>query len=462
METRVEDTIEKYHMIPKDATVIVGLSGGADSVALAHFLYLRQQAMQFTLIAVHLNHGLRGAEAERDEIFVSGLCRSWNVPLHIRHVDVKKEAQLAGEGEEECGRRLRYLFFNELADSQYPGARIATAHTFSDNMETILFHIVRGTGLRGLCGIPPVRGNVIRPCIDCIRDEIEAYCKKENLSYVTDSTNFEHEYARNRLRLDIMPLLYQMNPSLAHSMRRMLSSVREDENYLQSLAQEAYASAYCQYGYRVAALKELPEPVLNRIIQMAVLEKTGHAADFESVNRVKELLKGRNNTQIAGGCYVRLRKGMLEFISGHKENTFFEQVVSENFNELPSGSLKITLYQQDAKNNFKKINKNLLTNCIDCDKIRGKMITRSRKDGDSYRIFARNCTKTLKKLFNEAGIAPEQRDSVPVVCDDEGILWVYGFGAAERCAVREDTQRLYLLDFQEKQDVQGIFDRFLE
>ncbi len=453
METKAENTMRKYHMIPKGSAVIIGLSGGADSVALAHFLYVRQQALNFKLIAAHLNHGLRGEEADRDEVFVSDLCRNWNVPLHICHANIKKEAQASGEGEEECGRRLRYLFFEELASRKYPDARIATAHTLSDNMETILFHLVRGTGLHGLCGIPPVRENIIRPLIDCTREEIEAYCQKEHLSYITDSTNLERCYARNKIRLDIIPLLVQMNPSLAQGMCRMVSSLREDDTYLWEIAKETYEKAKCSQGLRAEFLRQLPESVQNRVLQKMVTEQTGCAAEYESICRIKKVLLTGGSTQITGGYCIRLRKRFLEFVLQVKKTGDFEQNMVIGRNVFPHGGLSVQIIRRDSENNFKKINKNLLTNCIDCDKIRGKMIVRNRRDGDSYRIAKRGCTKSLKKLFNEAGIAPEKRASIPVVCDDEGILWVYGFGAAERCAVDEDTERFYLLAFQYQQEM---------
>lgn len=451
METRAEHTIEKYHMIPKGSTVIIGLSGGADSVALAHFLYLRRQALGFTLAAAHLNHGLRGEEAARDEAFVADLCRGWQIPLHIRHADVKKEIGQSGEGEEECGRRLRYAFFNQLAVEAYPGALIATAHTLNDTMETILFHMVRGTGLQGLCGIPPVRGRIIRPLIDCTRAEIEAYCERFGLSYVTDSTNAERCYARNRLRLDVLPQFMQMNPSLPQAMRRMVASLREDNDYLRELAQGAYANARCGSGLRSEALKSLAEPVLNRVIQAAVKEQTGSAADYESVGRIKRALSTGESTQIFGGYDVRLRKGVLEFVCKAEKRADFERTLSVGENELPFGVVFVQPYEE-FENIFKKINKNLLTNCIDCDRIRGKMIIRNRRNGDSYRIRQRGCTKSLKKLFNEAGVPPEKRADIPVVCDEDGILWVHGFGAAERCAVSEGTKRFLALDFQPKQE----------
>lgn len=442
METKALATVQKYEMLPRGCTVVLGLSGGADSIALADFLDKIQQPFGFVLTAAHLNHGLRGEEADRDEHFVSAFCRERKIPLTIRRMAVRQEAAKHGESEEACGRRLRYQFFQELAGACQHGI-VATAHTFSDSMETVLFHMARGCGLHGLCGIPAVRGNIIRPLIDCTREEIEAYCRKYSLPFMTDSSNSSAKYARNRLRMDAIPALRSVNPELSQSFHRMVTSLWEDEQYLSESAEKALTQAKVSQGYLISALEGLPAPLLNRAIMALVKEKTGDSADFQTVGRIRGILSG-GSTQISGGFTVRARKGVLEFPSSSVSGLPFPVFLSEGVNNIPSGKLKVSVYEHKKLFISQNVNKNLLTNCIECDKIIGKMTVRSRLPGDRYRPLFRHCTKTLKQLFNEAGIPPEKRGGIPVVCDDEGILWVAGFGVASRASVEEGKRMLYL------------------
>lgn len=433
-ETKFKAAVKKYNMLPQGSTVVLGLSGGADSVALADLLYRFQSDLGFTLTAAHLNHGLRGEEADRDQRFVEAFCREREISLTVRRVNVRAEAEKSGEGEEECGRRLRYALFEELA-SGFENGVVATAHTLSDNLETVLLHMSRGCGLHGLCGIPPVRGNVVRPLIDCTRAEVEAYCEQRGLDYITDSTNFSQKYARNRLRMDCVPAMRSVNPGLEQAFCRMLTALREDERYLSEAAEQALKRAEVPGGYSAAALMQLPASLLNRALITAVRQKTGVTPDFETVCRICDILSG-GSAQTAGGFKLRVRRGVLEFPHASEKTAPFNLPASVGINKIPSGKLKITVYDDKKLFITQNVNKNLLTNCISYDKIIGKMTVRSRLPGDSYRVFKRGCTKTLRQLFNEAGIPPEKRGGIPVLCDEKGILWVGGFGVAERAAVQ--------------------------
>ena len=177
MEAKVFKTIQKYHMLSSEDVVLVALSGGADSMALLYFLY---KNCNYKLYAAHINHNLRGEESDGDEEFVKTCCKNLKIELFILNADVKKEAQCKGFSIEQAARSIRYDFLEKTAEGLH--AKIATAHTLSDNMETVLFNLVRGTGIKGLCGIPPVRNNIIRPLLECTRAEIEEYCAKNNFS----------------------------------------------------------------------------------------------------------------------------------------------------------------------------------------------------------------------------------------------------------------------------------------
>ena len=243
MEAKVFKTIQKYHMLSSEDVVLVALSGGADSMALLYFLY---KNCNYKLYAAHINHNLRGEESDGDEEFVKTCCKNLKIELFILNADVKIEAQCKGFSIEQAARSIRYDFLEKTAEGLH--AKIATAHTLSDNMETVLFNLVRGTGIKGLCGIPPVRNNIIRPLLECTRAEIEEYCAKNNLSYVIDSTNTDTKYNRNFIRHKIIPALYQINPSFDIGVNRLTEGLRNDEDYLSELA-NAHIK---QYNYQIA------------------------------------------------------------------------------------------------------------------------------------------------------------------------------------------------------------------
>ena len=251
MIDKIKAAIQQYNMLGQGDSVTVALSGGADSVALFHAMIDLREELDLVISACHVNHNLRGEESDKDEVFVRDLCGRLQVPIAVRSVDVKS-IRKKHQSTEETAREARYGFFAEI-----PG-KIATAHTASDNAETVLLNLIRGTGLKGLCGIPPVRGKHIRPLILCERRDIEDFCRSRGLRYVTDSTNLSDEFTRNKIRLSLFPLINEINPSFTNCVTRMSGILREDSDFLESLTQRG--------DYSVKTLKSLEKPLLNRII----------------------------------------------------------------------------------------------------------------------------------------------------------------------------------------------------
>ena len=224
--------VEKYNMLSPGAAVIAAVSGGADSMAMLLFLMKISERYSLSLTVAHVNHGLRGEEARRDEEYVRSFCEKNSLRFEVLHADVATLAKQSGETCEECGRRVRYEFFESIDKN----AKIATAHTASDNAETMLFNLARGSSLKGLCGIPPVRGNIIRPLIFCTREDIEVFCRENSLDFVTDSTNLTLDYSRNKIRHIAVPALKEINSAfeenashflrMQHLMRISLSAKR--------------------------------------------------------------------------------------------------------------------------------------------------------------------------------------------------------------------------------------------
>ena len=218
------ETARRYSMLSHGDAIVAGLSGGVDSVALLHWLCSIREEYKLNLSAAHLNHGLRGEESDGDEAFCRELCEALSVPLYVKRIDLSGLVA----GVEEAGRNARYAFFGEF------GRKIALAHTLSDRMETFLMNVGRGSALRGLCSIPSIRGQIVRPLIECSRVQVEEYCAANNLSYRTDSTNADTGYRRNYIRSEVMPLLaWEVRP-----LRRMFRCLEADEAYLSEEAKQ--------------------------------------------------------------------------------------------------------------------------------------------------------------------------------------------------------------------------------
>lgn len=273
-----------YRMIERGNAVVAALSGGADSVSLLHALKQLSEQLGIEVSACHINHHIRGEESDRDMRFCEELCDTLHIPLVIREANVT-ELQQKHESLEECARRVRYDFFAEVSE----GRKLATAHNSNDCAETVLLNMMRGTGLKGLCGVPPVRGNIIRPLIYCTRAEVEEYCSANGLSWVTDSTNLNVDYTRNKIRHIILPEMLKINGSLFSTMNRMEHSLRSDSDFLEEMAAQRLEEARCPGGYSAPMLAELPAPLQSRAIRM-IFSAGGIEPSALRINTAAEIL----------------------------------------------------------------------------------------------------------------------------------------------------------------------------
>lgn len=295
-----------HGMAEKGDAVVAALSGGADSVSLLYALKELSGELGITVSACHVNHHLRGEESDSDMRFCEKLCERLDIPIVVREVDVKS-LQQKHESLEECARRVRYDFFAEVSQ----GKRLATAHTANDSAETVLLNLMRGTGLKGLCGIPPVRGNIIRPIIYCTRDEVEEYCRSRGLSWVTDRTNLSTDYTRNKIRHIILPEMLKINGSLYSTVTRMEKSLREDSDFLEGMAVQALEEARQPGGWSASALAALPKPVQSRAIRL-IFAKGGIEPSALRINTAAEILAaGRGKFNPCRGKFFVVRRGVV-------------------------------------------------------------------------------------------------------------------------------------------------------
>lgn len=314
----VLNAANEYDMLTHGDAVAVALSGGADSVSLLLALKALESELGISVSACHVNHNLRGAESDGDMHFCEELCSRLGVTLRVASIDVRS-AQQKHESLEECARRLRYDFFESVCNELGENAKIATAHNANDNAETVILNLCRGTGLKGLCGIPPVRGRFIRPLINCTRADVESFLKEAGESYVIDSTNLCDDYTRNKIRHIILPEMEKINGSLLTAFSRMDSTLRADNDYLEELAQQALLEAKSGRGYDAMLLHQLPLPIKSRAIKR-ILSDGGIEPSALRINTALSLLIKRSaRFNPCRDRFFTIRKGVcfVETIEQH-------------------------------------------------------------------------------------------------------------------------------------------------
>ncbi|NLX92653.1 MAG: tRNA lysidine(34) synthetase TilS [Clostridiales bacterium] len=441
MIDKVISTIEQYKMLKRGTTVVVALSGGADSMALLFVLNMIKDRYGISLMAAHVNHCLRGDESDRDEKFVIDYCTKNNIRVESKKIDVAEAARQNRESIEQCGRRVRYEYFDSLSKN----AIVATAHTLSDSLETILFNLARGTTLKGLCGIPPIRNNIVRPLIECTRPEIDEFCKNNNIPYVHDSTNFDDLYTRNHIRLNIIPQLDRINPKYYDAVLRCTKSLLQDEEYLNNLSEELVRDAVIEKGFNAAVLLGSHPAIRKRALWAIIHQTTGTPPDNKNIEAVDLLLKEDGTLQIHNGIVVEVKAGVLFFPLIEKIELPWCYDLTEKRYTLFSKSFEIKVVNKKDLENIQIVHNNILDNCFDYDKINGNAVIRSRVEGDSIRLKNRNCTKSIKKLFNEHAIPIAQRNRIALIADDSGVLWVDGIGVSQRCEITDDTKNILVV-----------------
>lgn len=471
MKDKCRLAMERFHMLSQGDCVIVGLSGGADSCALLHYLCALREELSLHITAVHINHMIRGEEAERDAAFAEQFCQKLCVAFHLYSKNIPEIAREKGIGLEQCGREVRYQIFQE--EARKTGAKIATAHTLSDSVETVLFHIIRGCSLNGLKGIPPVRGNIIRPLILCDRSDIEAYCGKHSIGYMTDSTNLTTDYARNKIRLQILPLMREINPSVNEAVGRLAEAARADDDFIGGLSELA-ADDYLQNGNPDGLFSSRP-PVASRALVKICEDKLHISPEQKHVAAmVQSLGRGAGSVNLPGDCIFSVKNGSVSFfkktdvaanadfcknwsvpfVTGEIITPCGQKINSRIIDKNKYNGL-CDINEKSNENNDEKVFKN----CLDYDKIKTARF-RFRREGDQFRMMGRGNTKSLKKLYNEKKIPPALRPRIPLLESDGVVAWICGIGAAEGYKVTLATQRVLYINA-EMQDIiyqGGILD----
>lgn len=431
----------RYNMPLFGRTVAVGVSGGTDSMALLNVLLELKDEFGMNIIACHVNHGIRGETADRDEKFVAEVCKRLGVDVRILRADVPGTAKKMHLGVEECGRRIRYDFFNSVADDVI----IATAHTLSDRSETLLLNIARGASVKGLCSIPAVRGNIVRPLIDCTRADIEKYCSDNSIEFVTDETNFEDIYSRNRIRLNVIPELKKLNPSLERAFMRLISNAEEENGFMNGFSREILGKVKLKDGYNARLLNDEHPAVRKRVIFEIINNETGIAPEAVHVEQVDKILQG-GRTEIIGDTVVEVKNGVMKINPPKEEIADWEFDFDSLSAEIPFGKIRGEIIH---RNNL-PLKQSVHNKVLDYDSIVGHSVLRNRRPGDKMKLAGSSCTKTLKKLFNEKHV--ENRNCAAILADEAGICWVQGLGCADRCKIKPETDKILIIGEDKQND----------
>lgn len=434
MLNRVTATVEKYGLLEKGDSVIVALSGGADSTALLSVLTSLKEKYNLSVYAAHINHNIRGEEAKRDENFCKILCKKFNTELFVKSVDVPTLAKQQKISEELCGRNVRYAFFEEL--SQKLGAKVATAHTASDNAETLIFNIARGASVAGLAAIPPKRGNIIRPLIEFSREDIESYCETQRLEYVTDSTNLADDYTRNYIRHNIMPCLKKLNPSFERTALGLSESARESADFIKKCSENALNDCKCDFGYDCKKLLKLDKAVLKEIL--FILLKNNNYSSYperKTILLLCEIIKNGGSVELSKQCTAVSKQGILRFVCSENSADFKEIPLKNNMTFSYDGKTYTV-----SKITEKSTNQN---NLVAAKWLNENAVFRTRRAGDRFTYPDRTVTKPLRKVFNEQKIPSEIRDRLLLLAVSDTVLWCERLGVSLQ-GKADDTENLLI------------------
>lgn len=454
MKDEVLTTIRENHMFNKGDKVVLGVSGGPDSICLLHMLHEMRKDLGITLVAAHINHGLRGLDADEDERYVEDFCKNLGVEVYSTKVDLHQISKDRNLSCESAGREVRYEFFRNVL-GKTNAQKIALAHNANDVAETMLMRMMRGTGLEGLVGIKPVRDNIyVRPLINAKRDEIEKYCIDNNLRPRIDKTNLENIYTRNKVRLELIPYIREnFNEDIISVLNRLSDIVAKDNDFIQRQAEEKLRM-YCeQYEQKVIILSEaftLHEALLARIIRRALQMVSGNLNNFEKnhIYQVMDLHNKQNGKmiQLPNGIAAVNDYGKIEIHRVEekekgidKKKDSYDLHMGVNHIEDMNLLVHMRVLEKEENMNFKASDD---VKYFDFDKFNGSVILRFRKNGDKFAPLGMKGSKKLKDIFIDMKIPTHMRDDVPLICVDEQIAWIVGIRVSERFKIERKTKKI--------------------
>jgi len=465
MLRRIEEFVLRNHMIEKEDRFVLGVSGGADSVCLFYVMQELKQKYNIEMVVVHVNHGIRGEAADKDEQFVRELCEKHKVIFECVHVDVKKIAREQRLSEEEAGRQVRYQAFAKAME-RYGCNKIAVAHNRNDQSETVLLNLFRGSGLKGMSGIDAVRGKIVRPLLHTGRAEIENYLKDLGIQYQNDLSNFEDVYTRNKVRLNVLPYVEkEINTKAVEHIAQTAEIMSELHDFLQYEVESLYEQVVHTSGDEVYITKQLfcnRHVILQKeLLRRIIFELAGKSRDIE----VSHIISILNMIEKGTGkkvdlpynleCLTEYDKLVLRKKRGNLRHVPFElqiELKEKGVYSIPNTEQFLEYEILNVDNNkgytldkIKAIPKNDYTKCFDYDKIKNTVLLRNRKTGDFFQCNSMGSKKKIKEYFINEKIPVEQRDGIQLLADGNHIMWIVGYRISEYYKVDNQTSKILIV-----------------
>jgi len=445
--SRVTGTIERHSMIEPRDHIGVAVSGGIDSVALLDILISLRQELNITLIVLHLNHGIRGAEAARDQRFVQELSKRYALPYLDQEVDVPAYKKKNGLSSQEAARELRYRFFEQAIEA-HGLDKVAIGQTADDQAETVLMRLVRGGGARGLKGIPPVRGGYIRPLIEVWREELLQYVRHKGLPFVQDSSNLTKDYLRNRIRYELLPVLGEYNPGIKDRLLHVAQVLGEDADYLDGLADEIARRIVAvdqEISLSISSLRSLPPALQARVLQRAFAGLAAKGTlEYPHITGIIALIQGEGGSKrvtLPGGYWARRAYDTL--ILGKAEETPAGmageiELLIPGKTRLEGLALELEAAMGEGKHGPQA---DADTAFLDFQRLDFPLRCRTFQPGDCFIPLGMESLKKLKNFFIDLKIPRAERLHIPLVISGNAICWVAGLRIDERFKIRPDTTK---------------------
>ena len=451
MIRKVLNFVNKNKILEYGDSVILGVSGGADSICMLHLLNSLKKELGITLCVVHVNHGIRGMEADRDEKFVKQTAENLGVECKTFHMDIPMIAKERKMSEEEAGRLIRYEIFENVA-KEIGANKIAVAHNLNDNSETVLFNLFRGSKLKGLTGIPVKRDKVIRPILCLSREEIERYLLEHQLEYCVDCTNQETDYSRNKLRLEVLPYIKEnINSKAEYNIVNAAESLGEVYQYIQCQVNEAYQQ-YVVDNIILNSAKELPTVILKEVIRQWIFHNAGKLKDITSthVDMIAGLLNNTVSKKVELPYSLVIKKGYqgIQLEEEHKPKEKMNRVVLENGKIHQVENFTVIMDRNTI--NKENILDLLYTKWFDYDKI-NKLILRNRQPGDYIVVNGEGGKKKLKDYFIDMKIPKEKRDEILLLADGSHVVWIVGYRISEYFKVTDKSKNIIKITYDKEQ-----------
>lgn len=448
--------IKDYSMLEHDDSVVIGVSGGADSVCLLlSLLELRQRIGLSNIVAVHINHMIRGNEADEDEEFVKELCCKYDVEFVSFHKDIPVYAASKGITIEEAGRLFRYKCFDEVLKAKGCN-KIAVAHNKNDLAETVIFNMLRGTGLKGMSGMAPVRDNIIRPLLNITRDEIEKYLCDKGQAYREDSTNSELDYTRNKIRHIVIPAMEDVNSGAIKHICQIAQEASRSYEYIHEQAMGGYEENVEEDDFGKTVSLDVSQlytfnPVLQEhVVHEAIASVAGMKKNItrNNIMSVVSLIYQDTGRMVELPYNIKARKSYDKIIISNKkihEQDYYIEIKGDGLFEIPGwGALEVNI---EDKQSSLEVSKKIYTKMADYGKIKDGLCIRTPADGDYIVIDTKGSTKKLSRVFIDNKIDREKRSNWPILANDNEVLWVIGLRYSESCKIQENTSKIIRLNY---------------